>query len=79
MLTFHPRYFIYRKLTYVWHPLDGNFVAVYSLDGDVPLKNFHQWAGEDNRSNTIDASADTMVGVKIVKCAVLDTEKLEYG
>ncbi|KAE9552932.1 hypothetical protein FO519_003846, partial [Halicephalobus sp. NKZ332] len=36
------RYFTYRKLTYLWHPIDSKFITIENLESNVPLNFFHE-------------------------------------
>uniref|UniRef100_A0A914V030 Cation-transporting ATPase n=1 Tax=Plectus sambesii TaxID=2011161 RepID=A0A914V030_9BILA len=38
------RFFTYRKLKYVWHPRVKKFTSVHSLDHEVPISRYHDWA-----------------------------------
>ncbi|TKR72576.1 hypothetical protein L596_020001 [Steinernema carpocapsae] len=35
------RYFTYRKLTYIWHPIERCFTTINELETDLPLNYFH--------------------------------------
>uniref|UniRef100_A0A915DDE9 Cation-transporting ATPase n=1 Tax=Ditylenchus dipsaci TaxID=166011 RepID=A0A915DDE9_9BILA len=35
------RYFTYRKITYLWHPMEMQFATVEQLESDLPLSYFH--------------------------------------
>uniref|UniRef100_A0A914ZET9 Cation-transporting ATPase n=2 Tax=Parascaris univalens TaxID=6257 RepID=A0A914ZET9_PARUN len=38
------RYFAYKKLIYIWHPVEMKFMTVESMDGDIAFSRFHELA-----------------------------------
>ncbi|KAE9550035.1 hypothetical protein FO519_006763 [Halicephalobus sp. NKZ332] len=36
------RYFTYRKLIYIWHPVASKFITIEDLESNVPLNFFHE-------------------------------------
>lgn len=44
----HIRFFTYRKIFYIWHPIEFRFATVDQLEGTPNVSNIHKWWREQS-------------------------------